>query len=171
VTILATIAIVAVKLRSVSRATFKPRHVIEWPTMAGDVLYASRPHIGEPRIISLTEVHHMGIVMTELIGLCIEKLDLASAAEMSQCKFHRTQFKSWRSARHVREGARRKASPSHSCSSCCSLPRVDLVPSKAIKDLMDLLKKTVPGLLDQMGQTVLRLKSRPRRGVKILNVQ
>ena len=80
----------------------------------------------------------MGTMMTELIDLCMEKLDHASVAEMGQCKFHRTQFESWRSARHVREGAHRQAPPSYSRSSCCSIPRVNLVPSKAAKDLTDL---------------------------------
>ena len=69
-----------------SCAAFKPRHAIERPTMVRKVLYASRPHIGEPRIIFLTEIHHMSTVMTELIDICIENLDLACAAEMSQCQ-------------------------------------------------------------------------------------
>ena len=60
-----------------SCAAFEPRHAVERPTMAGKVLYASWPHIGEPRVISLTEVHHMSTVVTELIYFRIEELDLA----------------------------------------------------------------------------------------------
>ena len=60
-----------------SSAALEPCHAVERPTMARQVLHASWPHIGEPRVISLTEVHHMSTVVTELIHFRIEELDLA----------------------------------------------------------------------------------------------